>query len=115
MWMRAYYSGARAMGDYTYPNYPTAPQPWYSFELNQSSILYLVTSGNKPEFLDETWQKLSIDGPAFVVADTDEYRNVYVKQVNVENGTSVKISMKTPSTGVVTDGNYYLIVRPLEK
>lgn len=115
MWMRAYYSGARAMGDYTYPNYPTSPQPWYSFELNQSSILYLVTSGNKPEFLDETWQKLSIDGPAFVVADTDEYRNVYVKQVNVENGTSVKISMKTPSTGVVTDGNYYLIVRPLEK
>jgi len=113
MWMRAYYSGVRAMGNYIYPNYPMTPQPWYSFDLNQSSVLYLITSGSKPEFLDDTWQKLSIDGPAFVVGDTDEYRNVYVKQVNVENGSSVRISMKTPSTGTTIDGNYYLFVRPV--
>ena len=115
LWMRAYHSGIKSISSVYYPNFPNTPQPWYSFDLNRSSLLYIVTSGSKPKFLDDTWQKLDIDGYAFVVTDSDEYKHVYVKQVNVEQGTSVRISMKTPATGQTTDGNYYLFIKPIEK
>lgn len=119
-WARAYFLGLREYPEYyQYPNYPTEPQPWFSFDLNQSSMLYLVNNGTKPKFIDDTWQKLTIDGIVLEIEDingvpAESFKDVYVKQVNVENGSSVKITMKTPATGVHSDGSYFLFIKPLE-
>jgi len=113
-WIKAYYHSMKKIDSLQYPNFPQTPQPWYSFDLNRSSMLYLITLDSKPAFLDDTWQKLILDKPAFTVEETGKvYRNVYVKPVDVENGTSVKINMKTYSSGDYNDGVYFLVVKPL--
>ena len=41
-------------------------------------------------------------------SDTD----IYVKNIDVPEGESVNVTMKTPATGSDEDGVYYLLVKP---
>ena len=76
--------------------------------------MYVVTSGEKPAFLDDTWQKFNFRGTAFVASElATAYSDVYVKHISVELGEPVTVSMKTPGTGKITS-QYFTVIKPTE-
>lgn len=112
-WMKAYYYGMGNSGSYSYPGLKDKSHDLYSFDLNTSSKLYVITYGNTPEFIDNTWQRISLSKPAFTLSDAVyKYTDVYVKNIDVPRGESVNVTMKTPATGSDEDGVYYLLVKP---
>ena len=112
-WMKAYYYGMGSVGSYTYPGLKDKSHDLYSFDLNTSSKLYVITYGNTPEFIDNTWQRVTLSKPAFTLSNAVyKYTDVYVKNIDVPEGESVKVTMKTPATGSDMDGVYYLLVKP---
>jgi len=111
-WMKAYYYGMAESGGYSYPALKRQSKPLYSFDLNQSATLYVITYGNTPAFIDDTWQRVSLKEPAFTLSDAVyKYTDIYVKNVDVPKGESVNITMKTPATGTDEDGVYFLLVK----
>ena len=113
-WMRAYYYGLAKVGDYNYPAMDKKVNDWYEFTLNRSADVYVIASGGKPAFLDDTWQKLNFRGTALVASGlTTAYSDVYVKHISVEPGEPVTVSMKTPGTGKITS-QYFTVIKPTE-
>lgn len=111
-WMKAYYYGMAECGGYSYPALKRQVKPLYSFDLNQSATLYVITYGSTPAFIDDTWQRVSLKEPAFTLSDAVyKYTDMYVKNVDVPKGESVNITMKTPATGTDEDGVYFLLVK----
>jgi len=112
-WMKAYYWGLSECGNYIYPGLRGESKPLYSFDLNQSATLYVITYGNTPSFIDDTWQRVRLEKPAFTVSNAVyKYTDMYIKNVDVPKGESVNVTMKTPATGSSDDGVYFLIVKP---
>lgn len=110
-WMRAYYYGMEAVGGNSYPAMMKKSNDWYEFTLNKSADLYVVTTDEKPLFIDDTWQNLNISGSAVVASGlTGIYGEVYVKHIDANPGEPARVSMKTPGTGS-TKGNYITFVK----
>lgn len=115
-WMHAYYYGMSESGNYSYPALKRQVKPLYSFDLNKSATLCVITYGNTPAFIDDTWQRVILKEPAFTLSDAVyKYTDMYVKNIDVPNGESVNVTMKTPATGTDEDGVYFLIVKPNSK
>lgn len=113
-WMRAYYYGASKVGTYEYPAMEKSVNPWYEITLNRSADVYVIAGGEKPSFLDDTWQKLNFRKAALVAGGlTTAYNDVYVKHISVELGEPVTLSMKTPGTGKITS-QYFTVIKPTE-
>lgn len=111
-WMKAYYYGLTSCEGLSYPGFSTTPKELYSFDLNRSASLYVITYGNTPEFIDSTWQRFNLKEPAFTLGDaTYKYTDVYVKNIDVPIGESVKVTMKTPASGSSEDGVYFLLIK----
>lgn len=114
-WMRAYYYGLDEYKGYHYPSYPKTAMPMYSFELEKPADLYVITSGFKPVFMDSTWQRIVLDKPAFTVSDNKfTYTEMYVKHIEVQEGSPVKVTMPTVNSKDVRAGLYYTFVKPTE-
>ena len=112
-WMRAYYYGLGEFGGYEYPLFANTPQPMYEFDLNTDATLYVVTYGSKPAFIDDTWQCVQFKRGAFSIEGLSaKYTDVYIKHVDVEDGSSVRVSALTPGTGNTSTGTYFMIVKP---
>ncbi len=116
-WQNAYYYGLGSEKGYKYPAFSGKSFDLYSFNLNTTANLYVVTYGNTPEFIDDTWKKLKL-GTVFIVERPTgryAYDDIYMKTVSVPEGKSVKVTMKTPGTRDINDGQYYLLVKPVSK
>lgn len=112
-WMRAYYYGTDTESGYEYPGLYGKTHDWYSFEINTSAYLYVVTAGKTPKFIDSSWEKVESQAPMFdTYGVIRSYRTVYRKYVNVNNGEKEKIVMQTPG---VRGAAYYLLVKPVKK
>ena len=112
-WMKAYYYGMGNVNGLSYPGLAGKSHILYSFDLNRSATMYVVTYGTTPGFIDSTWHRMKLSEPAFTLDDAAyRYTDVYVKNVEVPYGESVNVTMKTPGTGKDTDGVYFLIVKP---
>ena len=115
-WMRAYYYGLGSCGGYEYPEFDKTPQPMYEFDLNTDATLYIFTYGEKPAFIDDTWQCLQLSGRPFTVDGVSaKYTDMYMKHVDVEDGSSVRVSALTPGTGSTNTGTYFMLIKPDEK
>lgn len=113
-WMRAYYYGSSSVGGFSYPAMKNKVNDWYEFTLNRSADIYVIASGDKPAFLDDTWQKLNISGRALYIAGVSTfYSDVYVKHIAVEQGEPVTVSMKTPGIGKI-GSQYFTVIKPVE-
>ena len=111
-WMKAYYYGLSENNGFKYPGFAKGSMPMYSFRLESSADVYVITSGFKPEFIDSTWMRIDLEKSAFTVSDNRfKYDTMFVKHVNVEEGNPVNVSMLTPGTGKGNDGLYYTIVK----
>ena len=112
-WLRAYYYGLKVNEGYKYPGFVGDYKPLYSFKLERSADLYVITAGQKPAFIDETWQRVPLDKPAFTVSDNMfTYNEIYVKHVDVEPGLPVTVTMSTANTGSTNDGLYFTLIKP---
>ena len=113
-WMRAYYYGAGSISGFGYPAMKGKVNDWYEFTLNRSADVYVIASGNKPGFIDDTWQQLNFPGNAFLpMGATVSYDKVYVKHIDVEIGEPVTVSMKTQGIGKL-GAQYFTVVKPVE-
>lgn len=112
-WVRAYYYGLGEVGGYKYPLFDKTPQPMYEFDLNTDATLYVITHGVKPAFIDDTWQCTQFKKGAFSIEGvSDKYTDVYIKHVDVADGSSVRVSALTPGTGTGNTGTYFMLVKP---
>jgi len=115
-WMRAYYYGLGSCGGYSYPEFDNTPQPMYEFDLNTDSTLYILTYGDKPAFIDDTWQCIQLSKSAFTVDGVAaKFNNMYMKHIDIEDGTPVRVSALTPGTGSTSTGTYFMLVKPDEQ
>ena len=113
-WMRAYYYGTGSISGFGYPAMKDKVNDWYEFTLNRSADIYVIASGNKPGFIDDTWQQLNFFGNAFLpMGATVSYDKVYVKHIDVEIGEPVTVSMKTQGIGKL-GAQYFTVVKPVE-
>ncbi len=113
-WMRAYYYGTGSISGFSYPAMKDKVNDWYEFTLNRSADVYVIASGNKPGFIDDTWQQLNFPGNAFLpMGATVSYDKVYVKHIDVEIGEPVTVSMKTQGIGKL-GAQYFTVVKPVE-
>jgi len=112
-WIRAYYFGLDTCNGYAYPSYPKTAMPMYSFNLERTSDVYVVTNGFKPAFIDSTWQRVTLDKPAFTVSD-NKYKltEMYVKHFEVQKGSPVTVTMTTANSGDTKAGLYYTLIKP---
>ena len=115
-WMRAYYYGLGSCGGYEYPAFDNTPQPMYEFDLNTDSTLYILTYGDKPAFIDDTWQCIQLSKSAFTVDGVSaKFTSMYMKHIDVEEGTPVRVSALTPGTGSTSTGTYFMLIKPDDK
>lgn len=115
-WMRAYYYGLGSCGGYEYPAFDNTPQPMYEFDLNTDSTLYILTYGDKPAFIDDTWQCIQLSRSAFIVDGVSaKFTTMYMKHIDVEEGTPVRVSALTPGTGSTSTGTYFMLIKPDDK
>jgi len=113
-WMRAYYYGMPKIGDISYPAMEGKINDWYEFTLNRSADIYVISSGEKPKFLDDTWQMLNFKNNAMSITGVGKiYNDVYMKHIDVPMGEPVTVSMKTPGTGK-PGSQYFTVIRPTE-
>lgn len=116
-WQNAYYYGHGEQEGYEYPAFEGKSFDLYTFNLNTTANIYVVTYGNTPKFIDDTWRKLEL-GTVFIVDRNGKdlvYDDIYVKTVTVPENSSVPVTMKTPGTGDINDGQYYVFIKPVGK
>ena len=112
-WARAYYYGLGELGGYKYPLFEKTSLPMYEFDLNTDATLYVVTYGSKPAFVDDTWQSIQFKRGAFSIEGLSaKYTDVYIKHIDVQEGSPVRVSALTPGTGNTSTGTYFMIVKP---
>ena len=88
----------------------------YEFDLNTDSTLYILTYGDKPAFIDDTWQAIQLSKSAFTVDGVSaKFTIMYMKHIDVEEGTPVRVSALTPGTGSTSTGTYFMLIKPDEK
>ena len=110
-WQRAYYFGLGEDSGFEYPGFKNKVNPWYSFDLNASAYLYVVTAGKKPMFIDNSWERIELNNSLFSTTGIlKNYGTVYKKYINVNRGETEHVVMQTPGTGD-TNSAYYLLIQ----
>ena len=110
-WQKAFFFGMPQNEKYIYPEFDAKTHDWYSFNLNGSAYLYIVLSGESPEWVDSSWERINLNNPLFYTYGyRKNYRTVYRKYVNVKTGEKEHIIMKTPGI----KSAYYLLIKSAE-